>query len=1085
MLGGESIDAANARGCSVTTLIAYIESIGQRAQRRELGYVAAIAIALLLVLTAGLAWSFLFWVPNGGMLAVARVVLAGVIVAAIAYGFWARRADAVVYIEQRVPQFSGRLRTWWDATQRGDASTLLNLLGRDAQTIAETHAASEVVSQRAIATPFGLAAVLLIALLALVFAGNAPWQLAAKRLWTGELFTATAPRIVVDPGDTVIPKGRNVVIEAQALGFNVDSMQVHALFASAPDWERASMTRLGDDKYGFVFVGVGEELEYYVGSDGLNSERHVIRVADLPRITQVSLAYEYPSWTGVEPNEELDGDVSAVAGTQVGITATADKPISEPLIVVNDEVMAGEGDGLTARGEFAVGEPGSWYIAVRHEGTLAQISDTFLINTVEDRPPEVAFTWPGHDRQATSIEEVGFRFSAEDDFVVEGLAMHYSVNGGEWVEVMLDPEHPRHDLFLEEMTLPERDDRALAPGDMISFYAEARDHTQTSKTSLYFVDVRPFDRVYRESQSSGGGGGGGGDQGGFEIAQRQREIVTATWNLVNKNVRAEGEQALADQADTLALLQRTLKEQVETLTARAEARRLTSDEEIDKFTAELKEAATYMEPAAEKLEERALRDAIEPEQRALQHLLAAEATMTDVDVSMGQSEGRGSSGRSLSELVDLEMDQERNRYETQQSPSFSEESTQDDSDWRELEELARRQEQLGERNAQEQQQSLASRWQQERLKREIERLREQLERQRQSQQGRGTQSQSLDNAIAELDRARASMEQSMQQQSGGAQSGGQASGNQQAQQAQRAAEAMRNAAEQLRENQRANLEERLSRAGRQVENLLNDQRTAIERLEEVQQETLEAARRGEGNPYRNFAMEPFVDRKRRMQEDLAEVIGDVSDVSTAVGERDPRAQQMLERALRELSEENVDERLGASADAFAIGRPLFALDNEATVERSLERFSRRLGQAQGELSEQAGGAADTSPLAEVRGLRRALEGATGGTNVGTDRGRLDSLLREAENLEFRVAEELGVGPTPDTRLDRENYVPRGTDATNNERLASLISDRLDLLEAALLNIERSPMRAQMPRDSARDSNAAAEYFRELGAGEFD
>jgi hypothetical protein len=1107
----------------MNSLFAYIDTVSVRVVRRATGYFSLSIVASLLVLTALFAWAFVLWVPDNSLVVVARIVVFALLIGGAVAVIFKKPKDAVPFIEQQAPAFAGSLRTWRDAMLRGEDSAVLGLLGRQTARVAEDHSQDVLVPKYTVILPFAISMLVAAALVGLVVTGNNPWQLAAKRLWTGDLFTATAPRIVVSPGDTVIPKGRNVVIEAHAFGFDVQQMQVHAMFANAPDWEQASMTRLDDDKYGFVFVGVNEEVEYYVGAKGLNSQRHVIRVADLPRVTDVSLAYQYPSWTGIKPSEELDGDISAVTGTAVQLTATTDKPITDPLIVVNDVITPGNGEGMTARGGFEVTQAGSWYVAVRHEGTLAQISDTYLINLVEDRPPQVAFTWPGSDRQATSIEEVSFRFEATDDFVLEGLTMNYSVNGGEWVEVALDREDPRHELYLEDITVAEPDGRTLVPGDMISFYAEARDHTQNSKTALYFVDVRPFDRIYRESQSNGGGGG---DQG-FEIAQRQREIVTATWNLLNKSDGGEAGQTLADQSETLALLERTLLEQVGTLIARADARRLTQDEEIDEFTAQLTEAMTHMEPAAEMLESQALRDAIVPEQKALQHLLAAEATMTDIDVSMSQGQGRGASGRSLSELVDLEMDQERNRYETQQNPSSSEEESEDDSDWRELEELARRQEQLGQdNNSQSEQQSLASRWQQERLKREIEQLQEQLERQRQRQQGRGTQSQALENAISDLNEARDWIERALSENQSQSESQGQSGGSQSqsGNSSQQAASAMRNAAQQLRNNERSNLDERLARTGRQVDNLLNDQRLAVERLTEVQQESLEAARRGEGNPFRNFAMEPFVDRKRRMQEDLADVTQDINTVSDALADRDPRAQKMLTRAVQELQEENIDERLGASADAFAIGRPLFAMDNETTVERALERLGRRIGQAQGEISGNSDNpAANGSPLAQVRELRRALAearaeasaqegqggqgqgqengdpsngaggnlarggpyrgGPNGGTNVEYDRGKLNSLMRETENLEYRVNEQLGQGSTPDTTQDRLDYLARGTDAENDVALASLLKDRLDLIEAALLSVESVPIRAQKPRDIARDSDVAAEYFRELSAAQ--
>ena len=44
-------------------------------------------------------------------------------------------------------------------------------------------------------------------------------------------------------------------------------------------------------------------------------------------------------------------------------------------------------------------------------------------------------------------------------------------------------------------------------------------------------------------------------------------------------------------------------------------------------------------------------------------------------------------------------------------------------------------------------------------------------------------------------------------------------------------------------------------------------------------------------------------------------------------------------------------------------------------------------------------------------------------------------------------------------------------------------DRLDLIEAALLNSDKAPIRAQEPRDQERDSEAAARYFRDLSRPE--
>ena len=1054
----------------------YLLGCRKRLRRRFVARGSAVLALSALVATAIFALLVVSWVPGGELVIVARSVLYLALATGIALIVWWPMTIGGVprQVEARVADFDGRLQTWWDASQRGDDSAMLELLTRETQTIAAAHDKSQVIESREFTAPAGIAGLVTIVLIVVLASGNSPWQLAAKRLWTGDLLVAAAPRITVSPGDVVVPRGADVVVEAQASGFLARRMEMHAAFERTDGWEIAPMSRLAESKYGFVFVGVSEEVEYYVAAANLNSQRYVIHVADLPRVTGVSLSYEFPAWTGLPVSDREDGDISALPGTRVAITAATDLPVTDPLIVVNGEVYEARATGLATHGDFEVTEEGSWHVAVRHEGTLARISHTYLISLVEDNPPEVSFSWPGYDRQATSIEEVALRFRARDDYGVESLSLNYSLNGGSWVRVALpsDADEPGLLLYLEDLrvaSVPGGEQRPLRPGDMISFYAEVHDHTAMVRTALYFVDVRPFDKTYRESQEVAGAAGG--RNGGLDIAERQKEIVSATWNLLNKRTDgATRDEADDDQADVLAMLQRTLKDQILTLTARTAARRLDVDEEIDQFTTELTLASEFMDPAAEMLEAHELLEAITPEQQALQHLLAAQASMTDVNVSMTRADMRGTAGRSLSELFDLEMDPERNRYEMPQQASAAEGGQQDDGDWRAIEELAERQQQLAERQRSGEE-SLASRWQQQRLQMDLEALRERLENQRRQQTGQGRDSAAIRNAIAELSEARDAIDRSLERASG-------ESGS-----TQQASQALRRAAQQLREEERGNLDQKLARSGRQIENLLADQRNSIDRLQELQKEVLDASRAGEIDPFDNYAMESYAVRKRRMQQDLDDITRDLDEVGDALAGRDPDTRRVLQRALIELSEQRVDERLAASADAFEYGRPLFAIGNEATVERALQRLGDRVRQARRLLESGAAAVRDDTTLARVRALRRALANSIPADSAagGYDDANVTGIVRATDALEFRLGQELGAGFNLDTALNRAAYVPRGTDAGNTDALVQMTKDRLDLMESVLLNLAAPPIRAQNPRDSARDSAQAARYFRDLSA----
>ncbi len=278
----------------------------------------------------------------------------------------------------------------------------------------------------------------------------------------------------------------------------------------------------------------------------------------------------------------------------------------------------------------------------------SRLTQDLAIDVVPDEKPTVQILRPGRDYQATNIEEVPVSLKAQDDFRLEALTLRYSVNGGDFRDEKLDAGATDIQaaalLRLEELQQKAANGSAplLEPGDLVSYYAVARDHTSSTQTDLFLIQVQPFDRRFTQSQANGGGGGGGGDDDQGAISQRQREVLLATWNL-QRTDRAEGRDAerLADNARMLAEVQKTLADQANTLVERARARELTgTDKGVDKFVTSLEEATKAMRPAAEQLAKQDLQAAVKNEQLALQHLLRAEATFREIQVSMQQQSWR-------------------------------------------------------------------------------------------------------------------------------------------------------------------------------------------------------------------------------------------------------------------------------------------------------------------------------------------------------------------------------------------------------------------------------------------------------------
>src|SRR5271170_2616007 len=382
---------------------------------------------------------------------------------------------------------------------------------------------------------------------------------------------------------------------------------------------------------------------------------------------------------------------------------------------------------------------------------------------------------------------------AADQFGLDELHLHYSVNGGPNRDVNL-LKSPGAKNVNGSYTLP-LEDFKLVPGDLVSLYATARDGHSEARTDITFIQVEPFEREFSQSQQSGGGaGGGGGNNNQTEISKREKELIAATWKQQNDMTATPKETAAAGQF--LSDAQEKLRDQVTALSIRMQSRDISeANEEFTDFDKDMQDAAAAMAPSAEKLKGMKWKDAIPLEQKALQALLRAEATFRKIEVAFGQRGGGGNAGRDLASLFDLELDTEKNQYETAQTASPAEKHEKDVEDALEkLDALAKRQEVLAYQQHNPQQ-SFQERWEQEMLRREAEQLQRQMEQlARNGQQGsNGSQQDSQQQSSIQGQSGSQSSRQQADNQSAGASAG--ASGNQRIEQAlkrlQQATEAMK------------------------------------------------------------------------------------------------------------------------------------------------------------------------------------------------------------------------------------------------------------------------------------------------------
>ena len=630
--------------------------------------------------------------------------------------------------EQKIPEFGQRLLT----TERQDhANPFLELVAEDALRVAQQHQPEEFAPQAVLYGFAGAAAAAVAILMWLVVAGPGFWGYGASLFWTGGASAARRPvyDIAVQPGNRTVRRKSDQTITAQLLGFSAPAVVLHARYDGSLKWESLPMQpQANGNGFRFLFAGLSDGVEYYVQAGAKTSRHYRLTVKDLPAVKRIRVTLRFPTALGLR-DVVLDpgGDIRAVQGSQAEIAVLPDRPLDHGVLVLQNRSkvpLVPKGNGwLSAR--LSIDKNGAYYVAAIDNGEAVRISDDYFIEAKPDEPPTVKIARPGRDTHVSPIEELPVAVSASDDFGIEELNLHYSVNGGpEKTVPLLKDKGVR---LAEGKTTLYLEDFKLAPGDIVSFYATARDVKTVARSDIYFAQAEPFDMKFRQSQQSAASMGAG-DQAS-DVVQRQKEIIAATFNELKTQDKSR--EAVEEDSRTLAQAQAKLSEQEKTLAERMSSRDLTeANPQLAEMAKLMGEAAAQMDSAASELQSAKWKSALPPEEKALQSLNRIEAMYRDFQVAFGQMGGGGMNGaqRDLARMFDLEMDLSKNQYETQQSAADQAETEQQkaiDKAFERLQALAQRQQELA--AEQREQKAFEQRWQQEQLRREAEELRRQMQ----------------------------------------------------------------------------------------------------------------------------------------------------------------------------------------------------------------------------------------------------------------------------------------------------------------------------------------------------------------------
>jgi hypothetical protein len=185
------------------------------------------------------------------------------------------------------------------------------------------------------------------------------------------------------------------------------------------------------------------------------------------------------------------------------------------------------------------------------EGRSNKFPTEIVFQALTNQRPDVKLVFPRGDQRVSRLEELQLQAEASDDFGLLKYGVGFGLAGQEPQLIELGQSAPANTKRQFSYLIP-LEKLGVDVDQAVAYFAWADDYGpdgQPRRTfgDMFFADVRPFDEVFRADQSGSGEGGnqnrgqGGGNER-VQLAELQKQIAVATWNLQRDKAGAGGAQ---------------------------------------------------------------------------------------------------------------------------------------------------------------------------------------------------------------------------------------------------------------------------------------------------------------------------------------------------------------------------------------------------------------------------------------------------------------------------------------------------------------------------------------------------------------
>ena len=563
--------------------------------------------------------------------------------------------------------------------------------------------------------------------------------------------------VEVTPGDALVERGSGLVVMARFTGPLPPEVNLVVGTDTNTAWRMPLSKTLNDPVFGGSLKEVNSNLVYHLEFADQRTRDFKVTVFEHPRLERADARLTFPEFTGLGVKQIPDTRrVTAVEGSKLDLSLQFNKPVKSAAFVAKDHTVVplevDTNKPAAALKSFLIATNKTFDLQLVDEaGRTNKVPAQFVIDAVPNRRPEIKVASPRGDQRVSPLEEITFQGEAVDDFGLRGLGLTYRIGGGVSNTVVLgqsasagEKKPFTHLLKLEDL--------GVQPDQLIAWFVWADDigpdgQVRRTSSDMYFLEVRPFEEIFREAQAPDSQGEQQQRQNeAGRLAESQKQIVNATWKLQRQETGKAPSEPYKRDAAVVKQAQESLLEKMQAAKERVQDPRMQGlmeavEKEMEKAVKHLTAATNSPAP---------LPDALTAEQAAYQALLKLSTREVQVAKSRNRQNQGQQNAQMQQQLDQLDLKQSDDRYEKQSQAATPETAEQQEqlAILNRLKELAQRQNDLNEKIKE-----LQTALQEAKTDAEREEIRRRLKRLREEEQ----------QLLADVDELRQRMEQSENQ----------------------------------------------------------------------------------------------------------------------------------------------------------------------------------------------------------------------------------------------------------------------------------------------------------------------------------